>query len=477
MILKYVRRVLLIGVLCAFLTPRHACAQAYVRYADQHELTSRTAHVDSVLHFVPMPKGVVNLDNYPKINVAALELFRILQQGGELLQVWVCGSASPEGDCDENSSLARARAEAGVSYFKSVADIPDYKIVKESHNEDWYTLYRLVEESQMPYRYDALFIIRTMQGEERKTALKKLDDGRVWDYMAREFFPQIRGVRFAVFCRKGHEPQKEHVNDTVYVRDTVVIMKEVFYMQKDDSQQPVSQSVKNIKTRGGSRHERSVGIWDSPWLAAVKTDVATDVLALPQAGFEIQLTDRFSFETMGWYSEWSYINPSEEHKIYGFRPEIRYWMNGVMREGLFFGLHSNVTWYAMMVNDRDFYQNASLCRDKGCTGRHFYEYSYQTEDGANVTNRYHDTPAWSVGLTVGYSLPLDRGQRWAVEFVGGIGYAHYEQNWYQKSSPWTLKTIEAPQTRDYFGLTRASVNLTYRFSVRRYEKNTMNNNF
>lgn len=32
MILKYVKKVLLIGVLCAFLTPRHACAQTYVRY-------------------------------------------------------------------------------------------------------------------------------------------------------------------------------------------------------------------------------------------------------------------------------------------------------------------------------------------------------------------------------------------------------------------------------------------------------------
>lgn len=471
MIMKYVRRVLLIGVLCAFLTPRHACAQAYVRFADRHELTSRTAHVDSVLHFVPMPKGVVKLDNYPKINVAALELSRVLEQGGELLQVWVCGSASPEGDWDENSSLARARAEAGVAYFKSVADIPDYKIVKESHNEDWYTLYRLVEESRMPYRYDVLFIIRTMQGEARKEALKKLDEGKVWDYMARELFPQIRGVRFAVFCRKGHEPQKEHVTDTVYVRDTVVIMKEVFYMSSD--QKPVPVDV----PRPVQKQKRNVRMWDTPWLAGVKTDMATDVLALPQAGFEIQLSDRMSFELMGWYSEWPYINPSEDHKIYGFRPEIRYWMNGVMRKGLFFGLHSNVVWYAMMVNDRDFYQNASLCRDKGCAGRHFYEYSYQTEDGANMTNRYHDTPAWSTGLTVGYSLPLDKGQRWAVEFVGGIGYARYEQNWYQKSSPWTLKTVEAPQTRDYFGLTRASVNLTYRFSVRRYDKNTMNINF
>ena len=57
-----------------------------------------------------------------------------------------------------------------------------------------------------------------------------------------------------------------------------------------------------------------------------------------------------------------------------------------------------------------------------------------------------------------------------IEFAGGIGYAHYEQNWYQKSSPWTLKTIDAPQVKDYFGVTRAGINLTYRFSMRRYDK-------
>ena len=463
------------GVLCALLTPRHACAQAYVSYVDQYELKSRTAHTDSVLHFVPMSLDVVKLDNYPKINVAALELSRVLEQGGELLEVWVCGSSSPEGSLSKNVMLAEERADAAIEYIKSITEVPDYRIVKENLNEDWYNLYRLVESSQMPCRYDALFIIRTMQGDERKEALKKLDDGKVWDYMAKELFPQIRGVRFAFFCRKGHVQQEQCVTDTVYVRDTVVIMKEVHYMNREEEPQPAVQPAPVVRQRK-PEPVRRVKVWDTPWLAGIKTDIATDALALPQAGFEIQLTDRLSFELMGWYSEWPYVNACDDHKVYGFRPEVRYWMNGVMRKGLFFGLHSNVAWYAMMVNDMDFYQNASLCKDNDCSRRHFYEYSYQKEDGTNVTNRYHDTPAWSVGMTAGYALPLDRNNRWAVEFVAGIGYAHYEQNWYQKSSPWTLKTVEAPQTRDYFGLTRASVNLTYRFSVRRYDKNT-NNNF
>ena len=466
--MKNVRSALLIGVLCALLIPSSARSQAYVRYADQYGLKSRTAHVDSVLNFVPMPKGVANPDNYPKINVAALELSQILNQGGELLEVWLCGTSSPEGAWHDNVRLSQERADAAADYIKAIADVPDHMIVKESLNEDWYTLYQLVEASQMPGRYDALFIIRTMQGEERKTALKELEDGRVWDYMARELFPQLRGVRFAFFCRKGPEPEQEYVADTVYVRDTVVIMKEVVYMKTDGHNEPRSERVTVPKSR--PERKRQVKIWDSPCLAALKTDVATDILALPQAGFELQLSDRMSFELMGWYSEWPYINACDEHKVYGFRPELRYWMDGVMRKGLFLGLHSNVTWYAMMVNDKDFYQNASLCNDQDCTRRHFYEYSYQNEAGENIRNLYHDTPAWSAGITVGYALPLSRDCRWAIEFAGGIGYAHYEQNWYQKSSPWTLKTIEAPQVKDYFGVTRAGINLTYRFSMRRYDK-------
>lgn len=468
--MKYLKGAALVGLLCAFLMPQYADAQTYVRYVEQYELKSKTAHADSVLHFVPMPRGVAGLDNYPKINVAALELSSALQKPGrELLEVWVCGSASPEGDWNENVRLSRERADAAVSYIKEIMDIPDYKINKESLNEDWYTLYRLVEQNDVPHRYDVLFIIRTMQGEERKQALKKLDGGKVWDYMQRELFPQMRGVRFAIFCSKDPylEPEKT-LTDTVYVRDTVVIMKEVFYMNREESPQTVSRPVPKPEPK--PRQERQPKVWDTPWLASVKTDVATDILALPQAGVEVQLSDRLSLEFMGWYSEWPYVNSCDDHKVYGFRPELRYWIKGSMRRGIFFGLHANLAWYAMMVNGRDFYQNASLCTDASCGRRHFYQYSYQNEDGLTITNNYHDTPAWSAGMTVGYALPLDRQQRWSVEFVAGVGYAHYEQNWYQKSSPWTLKTIENPQVRDYFGITRASVNLAYRFSLRRYEK-------
>lgn len=463
--IRYAKAVALIGVLYALYLSGALQAQTFVRYVDKFEIESRTAHTDSALHFVPFPRGVEELDNYPKINAASLELSEVLRNGGELLQVWICGCSSPEGPWEENIRISKERADAAAEYLTAICDIPDYKIVKEYLNEDWYTLYKLVESSDVPSRYDVLFTIRTMQGEKRKQALKKLDGGRVWDYLERELFPQLRGVRFAVFCSKEYQPV--HVTDTVYLKDTVVIMKEVYYMDEPQPQ-PAPKVAATPKPK--PVQARQIKIWDTPWLAAVKTDIASDALALPQLGFEVQLSDRLSLEMSGWYSEWPYINACDDHKVYGFRPELRYWMNGTMRKGMFFGVHSNISWYAMMVNDKDFYQNATLCHDKDCTRDHFYEYSYQTEDGVNVTNLYHDTPAWSLGLTAGYSLPLDRSQRWTVEFVAGIGYAHYAHNWYTKSNPWTLKTIESPQQKDYFGITRASVNLTYRFSLRRYDK-------
>ena len=451
--------VLLIGALCSFVLSYSADAQTYVKYVEQYELTSRTAYSDSVLNLVSMPSGVAKLDNYPLINVASLEVSEILQQGGELLKVWVCGTASPDGPLKENTRIAGARADAAADYIKAVVDVPEHKILKENHNEDWFSIYRLVQENDVPCKYDVLFIIRTMQGEERKAALKKLDDGKVWDYLVHEIFPQVRGVRFAFFCKKGREPEKQHVIDTVYIRDTVVIVKEVVYMGQPAATQKTS-AISIIK------EPRNYELKGS-WYAAVKTDVATDILAVPQLGVEVQLSEKLSLDLMGWFSQWTYINPCDEYKVYGFRPELRYWVNGAMSKGLFFGLHANVAWYTMMSNKTDFYQNASLCTDTECSKSHFYQYTYQNSEGVNVTNLYHDTPAWSAGLTAGYSLSLDKSDRWAVEFVAGVGYAHYEQNWYQKSSPWSLKSVEAPQVKDYFGITRAGVNLSYRFPVRK----------
>lgn len=473
---KILRRLALLAAFCGMLSVAEASAQTYVRYIKPEDIGTKALYADSVLTSIRLPQGVAKLDSYPKFNVAALELMQVLHDPDkELMQVWVCGSASPDGLWADNVRLSQARTDAAAQYLMNILDLPEYKIHKESLNEDWDRLAELVAASDMPYKYEVLYIIRTKEWGERKSALQKLDGGKAWRILIDDFFPKLRCVRFAIYCK--WDPSKPHLSapepepvkrietatappvpqkaDTVYVKDTVVMVKEVVYMPKE---------TKEIKTK--TYH-------DSPWMMGLKTDVLTDALALPQAGFEIQIARKMSFEMIGWYSQWAYINPCDEHKIYGFRPELRYWPQGVMQRGFLVGVHANLAWYALMTNDVDFYQNASLCPSiESCNGSHFDKKEYDSDgDGVkDMTNYYHDTPAWSVGATVGYFLPLGRNGRWGLEFAAGVGYAHYEQNHYQKSSPWVLVTAEAPQSKDYVGITRISVNLSYNFSLRKYER-------
>lgn len=472
------RHLLLLASLCGVLLGWSASAQTCIRYIKPEDIGTKTLYADSVLTSITLPRGVSRLNNYPKFNVAAMELYQAIQDPDkDILQVWVCGSASPDGLWADNVKLSQARTDAAVGYLKSIIDIPDWKIHKESLNEDWDRLAELVEASDIPYKWEVLYIIRTKEWGERKTALQKLDGGRVWKILENDFFPQLRCVRFAIYCRwdptKPHlsKPVEEQVKvveqpakmDTIYVRDTVFMVRETVYMAQEA---PVTKEDAYEEYREKSLRQKKV--WDTPWMAGVKTDVATDILALPQAGIELQLSKKVSLEMTGWYSKYAYIHPCDDFKVYGFRPELRYWVKDVMTKGAFFGVHANVAWYALMANDVDFYQNASLCTVPNCTKRHFFDYEYTDADGKKVMNHYHDTPAWSVGLTLGYALALDRKQHWAFEFVAGLGYAHYEQNHYQKSQPWNLLTKEMPQVNDYFGITRLSINIAYRFSLRRY---------
>lgn len=465
----------LLIISCVYVLTLNASAQTFVRYVKPEDFGTKTLYADSVLTSITLPRGVARLNNYPKFNAAALELSQVLQDPSkELMQVWVCGSASPDGLWGDNVELSQARTDAAVAYIKSLMDIPDYKIHKESLNEDWERLYELVEASDIPCKYDVLFIIRTKNWGERKTALQKLDGGKVWKILEKDFFPQLRCVRFAIYCRwdpskpylsvpveEVSEPVTVEKTDTVYIRDTVYYVKNTVYVGREE--EPVTK--KDAYEAYRSRNIREKKIYDTPWYMAVKTDLATDVLALPQAGLEIQLSRKVSLGFDGWYSEWAYVNPTKDFKVYGFRPDIRYYSKGVMEKGGFVGIHANFAWYTMMTDSEALYQNATLCKDENCSSEKHIEYSGM---------RYHDNPpAWSVGLTLGYLLPLDRNGRWALEFVTGLGYGQYSHVSFRMNEDGkgvSSENIVYEPVKGYAGITRVGVNLRYRFSVRPYVK-------
>lgn len=438
MIIKCSKGMTLMGVLCTLLIPYLVDAQTYVRYINPQDLSSKVVYADSVLTSITLPRGVAELDGYPAFDSAAEELLRVMKDPSkELLHVFVCGSASPDGLFAYNDRLSKARTEAGAEYIQKVTGISPDKIRKESLNEDWERLCEMVEDSDMSFRTEVLEIIRTKTWGERKTALRNLDQGKVWDILEKDYFPQLRCVRFAIYCK--WDPSKPYLSrpDTVYVRDTVYLQPETYYVGSADT----------VYVRETTVAEESVEQESAPknyiylptfWRMALKTNLLADAVLPGNLGVEFQLSDRFSMDLMGGWSELNTVFPSKDTKVYGFTPELRFYPKSAMHKGHFFGLHGNVMWYTMKWADGLIYQNIS-----------------------------NESPAWSAGLTYGYLLGFGKKDRWGLEFYIGAGYGHYVQKvgqWNEVDQEWQSVDI---QEKRYLGLTRVGVNLTYRFDIKK----------
>lgn len=427
-------------------------AQTYVRYVTQEDLQSKVVYADSVLTSIQLPRGLARLDNYPKFNAAAYELSQVLKDSSkELLQVWVCGSASPDGLWAYNVKLSQARTDSAVAYLKEVMDIPDSLIHKESLNEDWDRLAELVEESDIPCRNQVLEIIANKSWGERKTALQELQDGKVWDILVEDFFPKLRCVRFAIYCEWDQsKPHLSMPRDTVYVRDTVVLVKETVYVTRPDTVvisrpdtivvAPVTkeQVYEQYREESIKKSRRQID-WLNPNVMAVKTNLVSDALTIPSLGVEVQLYKGLSLDISGAYGFYNLFNKDRRNmSAYFVSPELRWWFGEhPMQRGSFIGLHANLSEYSLEWTDKVAYQN--------------------------VPGKL----AWSAGFTYGACACLDRKAHWGLEFVIGVGYGQYYQNIgsFDNSGKFQVKETGSPKLKEHFGVTKLALNLVYWFSL------------
>ena len=197
------------------------------------------------------------------------------------------------------------------------------------------------------------------------------------------------------------------------------------------------------------------GYYSTPWMAGVKTNLLADLISVPYAGVEVQLAGRFSLDLSGWYGQWNVFYPYEGTKLYGLAPEFRWWIGKgqTMKKGHFLGLHGMAAWYTLQW------------KDKWDGSKVIYQ---------NGTDSLYDTgsttPAWSCGLTYGYSLPLDKEGRLGLEFYVGMGYSRYQQKCiYPNPDPEGMAFI-THEVKDRVGITKVGINLAYRFSLRRVKE-------
>lgn len=437
-----------------------ADAQTYIRYVVPEDFQTKAVYSDSVLTSIVLPRGVSKLANYPKFNAAAYELSQVLKDPDKkLLQVWVCGSASPDGLWGYNVKLSQERTDEAAAYLKDVLNLPDSLIHKESLNEDWDKLAELVAASDMEYADQVVDIIKTKTWGARKTALQELDGGKVWDTLCRDFFPALRCVRFAIYCQ--WDPSKPHlsapepivlrdtmvvkelvrdtmyvketveIKDTVFVRDTVVFVKEVV---------PVVAPVQVTETQPEKTDKKAEEelFWLTPNIMAIKTNLLSDAMAIPSLGLEVQIYKGLSLDVSGSYGFYNIFNKAEsDMSSWHVSPELRYWFGEhPLQKGHFIGLHGNVSNYSLEWRDGVVYQNVPG----------------------------HE--AWSAGFTYGACARMGKKSHWGLEFVIGVGYGRYYQNiGTMEPGKFVINEEIGPQLQEHFGLTKLAVNLVYRFSV------------
>lgn len=170
----------------------------------------------------------------------------------------------------------------------------------------------------------------------------------------------------------------------------------------------------------------------SPVFLAIKNNLLYDALLVANLGVEVGFARHFSVDIPVTFSPYD-ISSSYKMRTLSFQPEIRYWFKEGW-QGHFVGLNALVGWYNVITpfNKKTRFQD-----------------------------RNGDTPLWSAGLSYGYSMALGKKKNWGMEFTLGVGYAklNYDMFYNVRNGAWF-----SSEKKNYFGITKAGVNIHYRFN-------------
>lgn len=328
-------------------------------------------------------------------------------------------SVSPEGTVKRNKELCRERIVTTERILKSRLHVPDSIASYENRYIPWsqYLIPTVTANDSLPYRNEILEIIsREPKGAEKDTrcaALREARDGALWRVVERRYFAHMRkGGAIINVIREINDPLCPAV--APLFSEGIAVSKDALLLDTSYAEPVVEDTTEE------PRHAISI-----------KTNAASWAATVANLGFEVKLAPRWSLDVMGAYSPYNMFVSDRKIRLFGIRPEVRYWWGEPMKRGHFLGLHGHTAGFNIQVNDK---------------------YRYQDPNHA----------LWGVGLAYGYALPLGKNERWGVEFTIGVGYARIKYDVYEGRE--NGQFIER-KTINYFGPTRLGIDFSYRFDI------------
>lgn len=342
---------------------------------------------DSVLiHF---RQSKVDLDtaymsNKRALDHAAQTISRLNQPDSNfvLLDVKVIGGASPEGSVRFNEWLSKERARRIFDYMDARMMLPDSLASRTLLGRDWEGLRAMVEaDAAVPDREEVLAtldgIIEKYRRGEREAdgnlqRLKAIDGGRPYLYLYRHIFPSLRESRIVLTFGQPHP---------------VIPMSAAPGIDWQCSITDIG-----LIPLPPQRH-------DKPFYMALKSNMLSDALAIPEIGIEFYLGKNLSIVGNWCYGWWDNDNRHRYWRAYGGDVALRWWFGRAAHAKPLTGHHLGL--YAGLIT-------------------YDFEFGGKGWMGGRPGHNLWDRCMHHFGVEYGYSLPIAR--RWNIDFTLGLGY-------------------------------------------------------
>lgn len=341
-----------------------------------------------------------------------------------IVNVHYVAGASPEGTVSGNRRLAQRRASTVTDYLRRTYNIPDSVVTLDVLGEDYTTLIRLVDGSDMPYRDEVLKVLRSAHSEAigsgtLKNELRSMYNGVPWQYMYTHFFPKLRQLNIYIKVEGVNVPEPEPAKqDTVSVVVSDLVPLEPALVPEE----PVSELEAEPVLESPRRH------------FYLKTNAVGWGLLMANVAVEADLAPHWSFTLPVYYSALNYFTSTVKFRTTCIQPEIRYWFSED-NQGWFGGAHFGLAWFNYAKGG---------------------DYRYQDHN--------RRTPLYGGGLNAGYRMPISQNNRWWLEFSlgGGVYKLHYDI-FHNEPNGQLIDT----RKRTFYVIDNVAVSFAYRFDLKK----------
>ena len=170
---------------------------------------------------------------------------------------------------------------------------------------------------------------------------------------------------------------------------------------------------------------------------ALKTNILSDAFMNINAGIEVGLAPRWTLDVSGGFNAWT-LSHNRRWKHWAVQPEARYWFCDRFA-GHFIGIHVHGGQYNLGGIDINFKLLG-------------------TDFSTLKDTRYQ---GWFLGGGIAYGYTWILGRHWNFETEIGVGYSYTRYDRFKCAG--CGKKIEKNKPHNYFGPTKAAVNLVYLF--------------